>query len=119
MQNADTIPEGSLSPYRLLDLTDENGLLASRILAASIPPLHGWDNTGTVNKFGAAAIAYLALYLAHGFTRMTTVVRKNATRPSRWRDSRTRPCWTGKKMMARIAAQLRGPAKNERIVRNW
>ncbi len=31
--------------------------MASRILAASIPPLHGWDNTGTVNKFGAAAIA--------------------------------------------------------------
>lgn len=30
--------------------------IASRILAASIPPLHGWDNTGTVNKFGATAI---------------------------------------------------------------
>ncbi|MFC1933128.1 MmgE/PrpD family protein [Chloroflexota bacterium] len=31
--------------------------IASRLIAASIPQLKPWDNTGTVNKFGATAIA--------------------------------------------------------------
>jgi 2-methylcitrate dehydratase PrpD len=31
--------------------------IASRIVAASIPPLNVWDSTGTITKFGATAIA--------------------------------------------------------------